>query len=335
MVNALRDAEKLGFDTVQVFTKNQQQWQVKPLEQAAIDEWRAEQSRLAWDGRTVSHASYLINLASHNDELWRKSLDLMTVEIERCEALGIAFLVHHPGSSTGTTRDAGLANIARAYAELLRRTAGYRTVLCLENTAGAGSTIGGDFAELARLRAMILEAAPAGARVGFCLDTCHMHAFGYDLGSRAGAERALREFDELCGMDHLRVLHLNDSKAKAGSKLDRHQHIGEGTIGGGDVAASGFSAVVNAPGLKGVPKILETPKEDNDGGIPWDTVNLARLKSLQGGSGGETKQRAVAPGRRAASKQPQPGQPAITRARASKPGPSNPSAKKKSRKNKK
>src|SRR6185295_13100467 len=113
--NALREAESLRMDTVQVFTKNQQQWKVKPLEQCVIDEWKSEVSRLGWQGRTTAHASYLINLASPNDDLWRKSIDLMRVEIERCEALGIPFLIHHPGSPTGSGAPAGIARVVEAY----------------------------------------------------------------------------------------------------------------------------------------------------------------------------------------------------------------------------
>lgn len=282
MVNALHEAESLGFDTVQIFTKNQQQWKAKPLDAAMVGEWRSEVARLGWEDRTVSHASYLINLATHSDELFRKSVGLMTDEVERCEALGIPFLVHHPGSHVGWTLEEGLAKIAAAYKEVFQRTRGYRTVSCLENTAGAGNTIGGPFEELGRLRGMIVGATGAPGRVGFCLDTCHMHAFGYDFSTREGAGRALDEFDGACGTSNLRVLHLNDSKGASGSRLDRHAHIGEGTIGTRPMKRCGFSAVVNRPEFASVPKILETPKEDNKAGTPWDVVNLRRLKALIG-----------------------------------------------------
>jgi deoxyribonuclease-4 len=287
LVNALEEGERLGLDTVQIFTKNQQQWKAKPLDPGVVRDWRAGVDRLGWGGRTVSHASYLINLASVNDELWRKSVDLMTDEVERCEALGVAFLVHHPGSFVGSDLETGLSRIARAYAELFRRTPGYRTVSCLEGTVGAGSTIGGRFEELARLRAMIVDAAGQPGRVGFCLDTCHMHAAGYDLSRRAAAEGHLAQFERLCGPAHLRVLHVNDSKGAAGSKLDRHAHIGAGTIGGGpgtaSLRASGFAAFVNHPRFASVPKILETPKEATKAGTPMDRINLGRLRRLMDG----------------------------------------------------
>ena len=298
MVNALREGESLGFDTVQVFTKNQQQWQAKPLDPAMVREWKAEVARLGWDrgcddarggtsrGRIVSHASYLINLASVNPELWRKSVDLMTDEIERCEALGIPFLVHHPGSFVGDDLATGIANIARAYAELSRRSRGYATLLCLEGTAGAGSHIGGPLEHLAALREAIVAGGFEAPRVGFCLDTCHLHAAGHDLRTTGSAAEVLRRFDALCGLANLRVLHVNDSKGTLGSRLDRHAHIGEGEIAPratpDALAASGFATLLNHPALARVPKVMETPKGLAKGRVPFDTLNLNRLRSLAG-----------------------------------------------------
>lgn len=273
--NALDLAERLGFDTVQIFTKNQQQWAAKPLEREAIDRWKDQQSRLGWQGRTVSHASYLINLASPDDTLWRRSIELMRDEIERCEQLGIAYLVHHPGAFTGSSLEAGLARIADAYKQLFASTAGYKTVSCLENTAGAGTTIGRTFEELATLREMILDRTGATDRVGYCIDTCHAHVAGYDMADDAGAARTLNELDRVCGFAHVRVLHLNDSKAPVGSRLDRHEHVGLGTIGD-----AGFRAVINRQGLRSKPMILETPKADHAPGVAWDSVNRGRLLGL-------------------------------------------------------
>ncbi|MBX3386154.1 MAG: deoxyribonuclease IV [Phycisphaeraceae bacterium] len=275
MTNAIREAEGLGLATVQVFTKNQQQWNAKPLDESAIRDWHSEQERMGWTGRTISHASYLINLASPDDALWRKSIDLMRDEIERCEQLGIAFLVHHPGAFTASSLDEGLRRIATAYRELFASTPGYRTVSCLENTAGAGTTIGRTFDELARLRSMIVESTGQAGRIGYCIDTCHAHAAGYDLSTAAGARSAFDELDRLCGFAQVRVLHLNDSKAPAGSKLDRHEHIGRGTIG-----SAGFAEVLNRQALRGRPMILETPKGDRSPGEPWDAVNRDALLSL-------------------------------------------------------
>lgn len=291
MVNALTEAVGLGMDTVQVFTKNQQQWQTKPLDQAMTREWLAELTRLGWTDRVVSHAGYLSNLATPDDMLWQKSIDLMTIEIERCEALSIPFLVHHPGAFTTSSREQGIERIALAYKELIARTNGMRTVLCLEGTVGAGSQLGGTFEELAAIRSRALELTGAPSRVGYCLDTCHMHAAGYDMRTRASANAALDRFDRICGLANLKAVHVNDSKGACGSHLDRHDHIGRGTIGGSladptpdALAGSGFASIVNHPHLRGVPKLLETPKGDDPAGRPWDSINLYMLRSLIDGT---------------------------------------------------
>ncbi|MFN0133907.1 MAG: deoxyribonuclease IV [Phycisphaerales bacterium] len=287
MANALIEAEGLGMDTVQVFTKNQQQWKAKPLADDEVARWKAEVARLGWGGdgasdvgRTVAHAGYLINLASPKDELWEKSIDLMRIEIERCEALGIPFLVHHPGSPTGSGVEFGVARIAAAYARLLPSVAGFKTVCCLENTVGAGSTLGGPFEQLADLRRRIIDTGWSAERIGFCFDTCHAHAAGHDMATVASASAVLAEFDSIAGLANIRAIHLNDSKGALGSRLDRHEHIGEGTIGGPRLDKSGFAAVVNHPALRNVPKIMETPKGDNPEGTPYDTLNLRRLRKL-------------------------------------------------------
>jgi deoxyribonuclease IV len=294
MLNALHQAMELGLDSVQVFTKNQQQWKAKPLDPGVVKDWRAEVSRLGWDrgcrdakgglsrGRVVSHASYLANLAGPDDGLWRRSVDLMTDEIERCEALGISLLVHHPGSYTTSDASAGLGRIVQAYRELLARTRGSHVVCCLENTVGSGGNMGRDFEELGRIRREIVAETGEPDRVAFCLDTCHAHAGGYDLSTAAQAEAALRAFDHGCGLESVMVVHMNDSKGAMGSRRDLHEHIGQGTIGKHPegLAASGFSAVVNHKALANIPKIMETPKGENDAGTPWDALNLRRLRGL-------------------------------------------------------
>ena len=278
LVNALEEAIKLKLDTVQIFTKNQQQWKAKPLDLAVVRDWRAEVAKLGWQDRTVSHASYLINLASPDDALWRKSIDLMRDEVERCETLGIPFLVHHPGAFTTSTREAGLERIAGAYREIFRQTKGAKTASCLENTVGGGSVLGREFSELAVLRDMILQATGAPERLGVCFDTCHAHAGGYDLSTGPAAELALRMFDQQGGLGWIRVLHVNDSKASLGSRLDRHEHIGKGTIG-----LDGFAAVVSHKQFADIPKIMETPKGTTGSGTAYDTVNLRRLRALAAG----------------------------------------------------
>ena len=293
MTNALDEAESLGMDTVQIFTKNQRQWRVKPLEDEAREAWVARVAELGWQGRAVAHDAYLINLASPDDVLWKKSQVLMREEIERCAALGIPALVSHPGAHMGSGVDVGLARIAAAYKSLFRETRGYDVMLCFENTAGGGTTLGRSFEELARLRELVLEASgDAEGRVGFCVDTCHALAAGYDIASHEGGdgtgrkrtlaegerlgEAMLERFDEVCGIGNLRILHMNDSLGARGSHRDRHAHIGHGMV-----ARGAFGAVVNHPALVGVPKILETPKGENDRGRPWDRVNLDALKRLR------------------------------------------------------
>lgn len=294
MERALGEAETLGLDCVQVFTKNQRQWKVKPLESAQVEAWASELKRLGWadakgPARSVSHASYLINLASPDDELRQKSVDLMRDEIERCAALGIPLLVHHPGAYTSSDEASGRKRIVKAYKRLFKETKGMAVVSCLENTVGSGTNMGRTFEELAELRTMIVEATGEEGRVGFCIDTCHAHAGGYDMSTAEGARATLDELDRVCGLAHVRCLHLNDSVGDLGSRKDRHAHIGEGTLGkaGGKASGArlplektGFAEVVNRPGLAGRPMILETPKGEDPAGTPWDTINVQRLRRL-------------------------------------------------------
>jgi len=287
MTNALLEAESLGLDCVQVFTKNQQQWKAKPLEQSAIDEWTSHLTRLGWrsdgpgDGKVVSHASYLSNLASVNPELYEASIDLMRTELERCEQLGIRLLVFHPGAHTTATLEEGIGRIAAACARLVKETGGYRAALCLENVAGQGSTVGRTFQELAEIRRRAVEDCGAADRIGYCIDTAHAHAAGYDLSTRAGAQRVLEEMTATLGAANIRCAHVNDSKTPCASRVDRHAHIGEGTIG-----LAGFAAVVNHPRFARIPKVMETPKEEKKPAAPpaWDQVNVARLRELVGSS---------------------------------------------------
>lgn len=287
MTNALLEAEALGLDSVQVFTKNQQQWNAKPLERAAVDDWTSHTRRLKWDdGRIVSHASYLANLASPNPELYKASIELMRIELERAEQLGIRLVVFHPGAFTTSSLEEGTARIAAACAQLIKETAGFKAVLCLENVAGQGSTIGRTFEELADLHGRITQAVGSSDRIGFCIDTAHAHEAGYDLSKRADAERVLAEMTAKLGKGNIRCMHINDSKTPAGSRVDRHAHIGEGTIG-----LAGFAAVVNYPPFANIPKMMETPKEEKKPApttspMPtWDQTNVGRLRGLIGHRG--------------------------------------------------
>ncbi len=292
MTNALDAAASMKMDCVQVFTKNQRQWKTRPLRDDEVDAWRAAVGELGWDGpdgpaRVVSHNSYLINLASPDPDMRRKSIDLQREEIERCERLGIPLLVSHPGAHLGDappagtphtlgvdpTPDerAGLERIVDALDELHRDLAGYRTITCLETTVGSGSNLGYDFAHLAFIRDRVREPE----RVGFCLDTCHVTAAGYDMTTDRRAAGVLRRWSRICGDSHLRVVHCNDSVGAVGSRRDRHAPIGEGACG-----MSCFRAILNRRAFRHVPVILETPKGETAKGTPWDVLNLRRLKRL-------------------------------------------------------
>ena len=292
LVNALDEAERLGMGCVQIFTKNQRQWKVVDLRPRDRDAWLARLAALRWDRsrgprRTVSHSSYLINLASPDGPMRARSIAMQRVEIERCEALHIVCCVIHPGAHLGRARPAGerhdldlvpsrderagLARIVKALDRVHRDLPGYRTVTCLETTAGAGTVLGYCFRHLAFVRERLREPE----RVGFCFDTCHVTAAGYDLTTDAGARAVWRRWNAVCGRKHLLVFHLNDSVGAVGSRLDRHAHIGAGRCG-----RSCFRSIVNQPAFERVPKILETPKGINAKGVPWDRVNIRRLKRL-------------------------------------------------------
>lgn len=307
MERAIVDAAGLGLDCVQVFTKNQRQWAAPPLTEETVAAWRGARAEAGWDdlpGRAVSHNSYLCNLASPDEELRRKSIAQQRDELERCERLGIRFCVIHPGAHLGSPRKpgspnalrqapsadevAGLARVASALDELHRSLKGYAVVTCLETTTGSGTNLGYDFAHLARIRSSV----KAPDRIGFCLDTCHVASAGYDVASDAAASATLDEFDRVCGLERLFVLHMNDSKSPPGSRLDRHEHIGLGTCG-----LPWFGAIMNHPRLAEVPKILETEKQDDPTGRPWDLANAARLRSLLKGLGRMADKPSAEPGR--------------------------------------
>jgi deoxyribonuclease-4 len=276
MHNALLEAERLEMTCVQVFTKNQQQWQAKPLDPAAIDAWKSHCSRLNF-AHTVSHDSYLINLASPDDALWRKSIDLFVEELSRCIILGIPYLVTHPGAHTGSGEEAGLKRVAQGLDEVHKRLPPSRgknaappPVTCLEITAGQGTCLGHRLEHLAT----IIELSKSPERLAVCLDTAHLFAAGYDFRGRKYAT-FVKEIEKTVGLDRIKVLHLNDSKKELGSRVDRHDHIGRGTIG-----LEGFKPIVRDKRWKNVPKILETPKGPDDKGREWDEVNLETLKGL-------------------------------------------------------
>ncbi|MBC22918.1 MAG: deoxyribonuclease IV [Phycisphaerae bacterium] len=294
MVNALDEAGRLKLDCVQVFTKNQRQWKVPPLKDSDREDWLEGLDRLGWRGdeaiRVISHNSYLINMASPEKEISEKSIALQTEELERCEQLEIPLCVAHPGAHLGKPRRrgelntlggdpsrdelAGLKRIARALDRIHRDLSGYETVTCLETTVGSGTNLGYDFSHLAWIRQNVREPE----RIAFCFDTCHVTAAGYDMSTPDGASSVMDIWDTICGNDHLAVFHFNDSKGAVGSRIDRHEHIGKGTCG-----RSCFRHILQEEAFAGVPKILETAKEQDDRGRDMDRVNVDCLKRIARG----------------------------------------------------
>jgi deoxyribonuclease-4 len=269
---AVRAAKAVGFVAVQLFTKSNNQWRAAPLTDAHVAAFRGALDESEIVG-PVAHNSYLINLGSPDDALWNKSIDAMTVEVERCEALGIGDLVAHPGAHTGSGEEAGLARVAAGLDEVHRRTRGLATKIDLETTAGQGSCLGHRFEHLGRIIGLVAEPE----RLGVCVDTCHIFAAGYSLGTAEEYDGTMDELDRAVGIDRVRVWHLNDSRRERGSRVDRHAGIGLGHLG-----LEPFRHVVNDPRFQALPLILETPKgTDEAGGEDLDARNLRVLRQLE------------------------------------------------------
>jgi deoxyribonuclease IV len=267
MERAFARGEAVGCTAIQIFTKNASQWRGKPIsDQAALafpTAWQASPI-----GPVLVHDSYLINLASPDDAKWEQSKAALLDEMCRCAQLGIGELVMHPGAHLSQGEPAGLQRIATALRDIFTKAP--NTVrLLLENTAGQGTYLGGRFEHLAE----IIERVPTG-RFGVCFDTCHAFAAGYDLSTTDGYQGVMAEFDRLVGVETIHAFHLNDSKKGLHSRVDRHEQIGLGAIG-----REGFAALMQDSRFAAVPKILETPKGDND---EFDRINLTLLRQLAG-----------------------------------------------------
>jgi len=243
---AFSRAEADGADCLQIFTRNARGWAAKPLEDDEVSRFKDEARRTRKP--VAAHSSYLINCASSDRDIRRKSWDALSDELARCELLGIPSLVFHPGSHT--SEDEGLALVAEAMTRALTEVPG-KARLVVETTAGQGTNLGWRFEQVAALR----DAVPAAKRrrVGVCVDTCHVWAAGYDIASEEGYERTLDELDRVVGLQHLRAFHLNDSKKGLGCRVDRHEHIGAGTLG-----LEPFRRLVNDARFAEVPAFVET-----------------------------------------------------------------------------
>ncbi len=267
---AIDAAGALGMNTCQVFTKNNNQWRAKEIAPSEAQQFR--QAMQKHEIRHVlSHASYLINLAAEADELWQKSIDGMVVELQRAAALGIPFVVVHPGAGVKLSEEAAVERVSAGINRVHELAGEVGSQILLENTAGQGTCLGHRFEQLAA----IIAGVKHEARVGVCIDTCHAFAAGYPLGTPAEYKTMWAEFDIHLGRQRLQAMHLNDSKKGLGSRVDRHEHIGDGQMG-----LEPFRLLLNDPKLATVPMYLETEKGENDEGESFDLINMRTLRSL-------------------------------------------------------
>ncbi len=262
-------AGKLGMETVQVFTKNNNQWRAKPIadneSQLFLDAVKRNNLQLP-----TSHASYLINLGSFSDELWQKSIDAMVIELARATLLGIHGVVLHPGSHADRSPEEGIARVVAAIDRIHEMAPKNGAKILLETTAGQGNSLGWRFEHLSGM----ISQTKQGERLGICVDTCHLFAAGYPLIDRKDYLATFREFDSLIGVERIAAFHLNDSKKDFGSRVDRHEHIGHGKLG-----LEPFHHLLTDERFKKIPMYLETPKGIHEG-EEWDAINLRQLRAL-------------------------------------------------------
>jgi len=278
---AVERAVVSGCETLQIFTKSAGQWRARPLPDAEIAQFR-RLVKVSGVRPVFAHNSYLINLAASSPLLRRRSLDALWDEIVRAESLGLDGLIMHPGSYTTGTEAGGLRLIAEGLGDLLSRRR-LKTMILLEHTAGQGTNLGYRFEHLAA----ILDGVTWSKKVGVCIDTCHLVAAGYDITRERGYRDTFRQLDAIVGLDRVKAFHLNDSKKPCGSRVDRHEHIGQGCLG-----LDTFRRLLNDRRFTHSPMLLETPKDDErerrrsaTAGLeidPCDAINLATLRSLIG-----------------------------------------------------
>jgi deoxyribonuclease-4 len=260
-------------DALQIFAKNANQWRGREVPRAEVREFRAR-VKASGISPVVSHASYLINLATTLPGLRQQSVAAIGDELDRAEALGLFGVVLHPGCYTAGSEAEGLRLIAEALLALLRERRRGRTMVLLEHTAGQGTSLGATFEQLASIISMM----KGHRRVGVCLDTCHLIASGYDLSSPEAHASTFARFGEIVGFERLKMFHLNDSKKPLGSRVDRHAHIGEGCLG-----LEPFRRILNDPRFRGLPMLLETPKEKSRSPtrVALDRLDERNLETLR------------------------------------------------------
>ena len=267
---ALDRGEELGLDTIQIFTKNANQWAGRPISEEERERFIQRREETGIDP-VVAHDSYLINLASPDREMFERSLAAFEDEMIRCHQLNIPWLVMHPGSHLKSGEARGIRQIGEAVRVALLEQEDTGVGILLETTAGQGTQIGYRFEHLRDIMGEI----DYPERTGVCLDTCHIFAAGYDIRSKKTYEATMDEFDRIVGIGNLHLIHANDSKKELGSRVDRHEHIGKGQIG-----EEAFSFFLNDPRLADLPFILETPKTSSETQVPMDVVNVALLRKM-------------------------------------------------------
>jgi deoxyribonuclease-4 len=264
---AFEHIKSVGGTALQIFTRNQRQWRI-PL----LSGYDIELFAMAWeqwgDYPVAAHDSYLINLASNDQEQVKRSLAAFSEELRRIEALSVSFLVTHPGSHLGAGVDAGIKRYAANLDRAIEMSGTKQGLILLETTAGQGTNLGSTFEELAT----IIELSDHSDRLGICYDTCHAFAAGYDIRTTETYGATFDAFDRIIGLDRLKFFHLNDSKTDFGAHRDRHEHIGKGEIG-----LEGFRNLMCDSRFADIPKVLETPKEKD---LKDDIINLNLLRSL-------------------------------------------------------
>jgi deoxyribonuclease-4 len=250
----------------QIFTSSNRRWAIRDLKDGEAEAFKDGCRNM--NGTVIAHACYLINLAKEDQEAWEKSVDTLRQEIERADTLGVEKLVLHPGSHVGAGVERGIERIGEALNTVIEQTESADTKILLETMAGQGTSLGHRFDQLVAMR----ERVEWDSRIEYCLDTCHMHAAGYDFRSEDQYESVMQEVESSLGLDQITVIHLNDSKKECDSRVDRHENIGEGTIG-----EPAFRCFMNDPRWESVPKILETPVDDD-----WETDYGRNLELLRG-----------------------------------------------------
>lgn len=268
MPEAVLRARAVDAGALQVFVKSSNQWAARPFADGEVESFRAAIRDSGLARHTIAHASYLINLASPDDVLWEKSVAALRIELDRCEALGIPWLVVHPGAHMGAGVDAGIARVVAALKRALPASKRGGAGVLLENTAGQGTTLGTQFADLGEM----LRRADDPDRLGVCFDTCHALAAGHEFRTPAAYGELMAAVDRSVGLGRVRAFHLNDSKGDLGSKRDRHEHIGKGKVG-----LEAFRSILTDPRFRDVPMVIETEKGDD---LAEDKVNLSVLRSI-------------------------------------------------------